>query len=103
MNEQKDGNDMSFDQFLKEAVELPEAEYIKCIRSTFTTTKVSLEKQPKDIRLNLYNEAGLEAWKANIDIQLILDPYACAMYIVLYINKSQRGMSSLMHAASKGA
>ena len=96
---------MSYDQFLKEIVELPEAEYIKCIRSTLTTTKLFLERQPEDIRLNLYNEAVLEAWKANIDIQFILDPYACAMYIISYtcISKSQKGMSSLMHAASKEA
>ena len=68
-----------------------------------TTTKVFLERQPKDIRLNLYNETVLQAWKANIDIQFILDPCACAMYIVSYISKSQRGMSSLMHAAAKEA
>jgi len=45
----------------------------------------------------------LKAWKANIDIQFVLDPYACAMYIVSYISKSQRGMSNLMHAAAKEA
>ena len=55
MNEQKNGYDMSYDQFLKEVVKLPEAEYIKCIRRTLTTTKVFLERQPKDIRLNLCN------------------------------------------------
>ena len=72
-------------------------------RSTLTTTKVFLERQPKDIRLNLYNETVLEAWKANIDLQFILDPYACAMFIVSYTSKLQRGFSSLMHSASKEA
>merc|ERR1712226_1105011 len=38
-----------------------------------------------------------------MDMQFVLDPYACAMYIVSYISKSQRGMSSLMHAACKEA
>ena len=103
MNEQKDGYDTNYEQFLKEVNGLSEEEYIKCVRSTLTTTKVFLERQPKDIRLNLYNETVLRAWKANIDIQFILDPYACAMYIVSYISKSQRGMSSLMHAAAKEA
>ena len=58
---------------------------------------------PKDLRLNLYNDKVLKAWRANIDIQYVLDPYACAMYIVSYISKSQRGMSALLYAAAKEA
>lgn len=53
--------------------------------------------------MNLYNKNILQAWRANIDIQFVLDPYACAMYIVSYISKSQRGMSNLLHAAAKEA
>ena len=34
----------------------------------------------------LYNDSVLKAWKANIEIQFALDPYACATYIVSYIN-----------------
>ena len=45
----------------------------------------------------------LSAWKANHDLQFILDPYACATYIVSYISKSQRGMSVLLDQASKEA
>ncbi|XP_053405183.1 uncharacterized protein LOC128558914 [Mercenaria mercenaria] len=103
MNKEKDGFDMSYKHFLTDIVQLSEQDYIKCIRSTLNTPKVFLKREPKDIRLNLYNETVLRAWKANIDIQFILDPYACAMYIVSYISKSQRGMSSLMHAACKEA
>ena len=103
MNEQKNGYEMCYERFLKEVVNLPEEEYIKCIRSTLYSTKVFLERKPQDIRVNLCNENVLKGWQANIDIQFILDPYACAMYIVSYISKSQRGMSSLMHAAAKEA
>ena len=45
----------------------------------------------------------LGVWKANHDIQYILDAYACAMYIVSYINKSAKGMSRLMAEACKEA
>ena len=103
MNDQKDGYEITYEQFLRDVVELTEEEYIKCIRSSLNSTKVFLARKPKDIRVNLYNETVLKAWEANIDIQFVLDPYACAMYIVSYISKSQRGMSSLMHAASKEA
>lgn len=41
-----------------------------------------------------------------MDIQFILDPFACAVYIVDYINKADRGMSRLLrealHEARKG-
>ena len=36
------------------------------------------------------------AWRANMDIQFVLDVYACAMYIVSYISKAQKGMSGLL-------
>ena len=97
------GYNITYEEFLKTVVQMPEAEYIKCIRSSLAASKVFLKRSPKDIRVNLYNESVLKAWKANIDIQFVLDPYACAMYIVSYISKSQRGMSNLMHAAAKEA
>ena len=34
-----------------------------------------------------------------MDIQFVLDVYACAMYIVSYILKAQKGMSELLHKA----
>ena len=39
--------------------------------------------------------------RSNIDIQYILDDYACAAYCVDYINKSNRGMSQLLKAWSE--
>ncbi|XP_070537053.1 uncharacterized protein [Ptychodera flava] len=38
-----------------------------------------------------------------MDIQFILDPYACAMYIASYISKAQRGMSNLLSRAVEEA
>ena len=31
-----------------------------------------------------------------MDLQYILDPYACAVYVISYIAESQRGMSKLL-------
>ena len=45
----------------------------------------------------------LKAWQANIDVQFVLDPYACAVYILSYITKGQRGISKLLDKASKEA
>ena len=104
MNKYKDGMNFSFEQFLTKVAEMSEEEYIKCIRSSINGPKIFLKRQPSEIRINLYNnEQLLCAWNANIDLQYVLDPYACAMYIVSYINKSQRGMSALLDRACKEA
>ena len=49
-----------------------------------------------EIRINAYNETILHLWKAYINLQYILDPYASAVYVISYIGKSQRGMSKLL-------
>ncbi|WAQ97355.1 hypothetical protein MAR_030045 [Mya arenaria] len=103
MNDEKHGYNMSFENFLTDIAQMNEDDYIKCIRSSLNSSKVFLKRNPNEIRENLYNDVVLKAWKANTDIQFVLDPYACAMYIVSYISKSQRGMSNLMHAAAKEA
>ena len=40
-----------------------------------------------------------------MDLQFVLDPYACAVYILSYIHvtKGQRGMSKLLETASQEA
>ena len=38
-----------------------------------------------------------------MDIQYVLDVYACAMYIVSYISKAQKGMSELLRKAVQEA
>ena len=43
------------------------------------------------------------AWRANMDIQFVLDVYACAIYIVSYISKAQRGISDLLRTACEEA
>ena len=40
------------------------------------------ERSPNELRINNYNPTCLLAWRANMDIQYVLDVYACAMYIV---------------------
>ncbi|XP_033725386.1 uncharacterized protein LOC117315346 [Pecten maximus] len=103
MNEYKDGCDLSFHAFLQSSVEMNETEYINCIRSSLKGPKIFLRRTPAEMRVNYYNPAVLKAWHANLDIQFVLDPYACATYIVSYISKSQRGISALLDKASQEA
>ena len=98
LNSMKDGEDISFDGFLQK-FKLSEEEYLLVIRSSLLTPTVFLRRNPDELRVNGYNKGCLLAWRANMDIQFVLDVYACAMYIVSYISKAQRGMSELLRAA----
>ena len=93
---------ITFDEFLKK-VDLCETDYIKAVQTSITSAKVFLKRAPNDNRINPYINGMLSVWKGNHDVQFILDAYACAMYIVSYINKSGKGMSSLMAEACKEA
>ena len=67
--------------------------------STLNSPAIFLKREPNELRINNYNPACLKAWRANMDIQFVLDVYACAMYIVSYISKAQKGMSELLRQA----
>ena len=103
MNEYKDNVHMTFEEFLENIAKMDFEDYIKCIRSSLKAPKVFLKRKTKDMRINLFNEGILLAWKANLDIQIVLEPYGCASYIVGYISKSQRGMSAQLDGAAKEA
>jgi hypothetical protein len=53
--------------------------------------------------VNNYNRELLRAWGANIDVQFVLDTYACAKYCVGYIMKAEGGVSKLLQAATEDA
>ena len=103
MNEYKENEDIPFDEFLEKIAKMDFEDYICCIRSSLKAPKVFLKRKVKEMRINPFNESILLAWKANLDIQIVLEPYGCASYIVGYISKSQRGMSAQLDAAAKEA
>ena len=103
MNEFQENVEMTFDDFLNKIARMDFEDYIRCIRSSLRAPKVFLKRKPQEMRINLFNENMLLAWKANLDIQIVLEPYGCATYIVGYISKSQRGMSAQLDAAAKEA
>ena len=103
MNQFQDNVEMTFDDFLNKIAKMNFEDYIRCIRSSLRAPKVFLKRKPQEMRINLFNENMLLAWKANLDIQIVLEPYGCATYIVGYISKSQRGMSAQLDAAAKEA
>ena len=98
LNDLKEGEDISFHQlFINLGVS--EEDYILAIRSSLNCPTIFLKRKPNELRVNNYNPACLSAWRTNMDVQFILDVYNCAMYIVSYISKAQKGMSELLRKA----
>lgn len=85
----------SKDELLKH-LDITEKNYILAIRSQLKNAKIFLKRDIKDIFVNPYNDEILNLHRANMDLQYILDPYACISYIVNYVAKAQRGMSLLL-------
>ncbi len=73
------------------------------VRSSLKTPTIFLKRKPSELRINNYIAACLSAWRANLEIQFVLNVYACAMYIVSYISKAQKGMSELLRKAYEEA
>jgi len=103
LNDLKDESDLlTFDEFLTN-LGCSYDDYIKAIETSIKSPKVFLQRSISERRINPYMRHLLNAWAANHDIQYVLDPYACAVYITNYISKSCKGMSTLMHNACKEA
>ena len=98
LNDMKEGEDIAFDQLLIN-LDVTEQNYYLAIQSSLNSPTIFLRTNPNELRVNNYNSACLKACRANMDIQFVLDVYACAAYIVSYISKSQKGMSQLLRRA----
>ena len=98
LGEMKDGENISFDQWLLN-MNITEENYLLATSSSLNTPTVFLKRNADELCINNYNASCLSAWRANMDIQFVLDVYASAAYIVNYISKGQKGMSELLRQA----
>lgn len=104
MNSKTAKPDITFDEFLNlPQIALSEFDYLEALRSNINKITIYIKRSLSNIHINPFNETILALHRANMDIQFILDPYACIAYIVDYINKSDRGMSRLLKQASEEA
>ena len=69
LDEMKYGQDIAFETFL-EKLKLTEDHYLKAIRYFLKRPTLFLK------RINNYNPNLLKAWRANMDLQFVLDRYA---------------------------
>ena len=93
-------SDTSIDEVLKKA-QITEDEYMKALSINKTGTSLIIKRNVSDIMVNNYNPDVLTTWQANMDLQFIVDPWACVMYITSYMLKSEKGMGEVLKNASK--
>ncbi|CAM4800160.1 unnamed protein product [Rotaria magnacalcarata] len=76
-------------------------DYESALRLIHTRTIMIHKREPNARWVNQYNEEILRVWNANMDIQFVLDPYACAKYLMSYTTKPEREMSLLLEETHK--
>ena len=102
LNELDSSEPVTVQEFLSQ-LKISEQDYLLAVRSSIKSPTVFLKRTYAETRVNYYNDSMLQAWRANIDIQYVLDVYACATYVASYLTKSQRGMSELLRKATEEA
>jgi len=76
-------------------------DYHRALSMNVQGRSLILKRRPCNVTVNNYNKTILSAWHANMDVQPVLDVYACIMYIVSYVTKDEREMSEIPRAAKK--
>ena len=92
--------DISMEDLLSQA-KTNEEEYMDALTYSKKGNNVVLQRTPAEQCINGYNPTILKAWQANIDVQYILDAYACVMYVAAYMTKSEQAMGELLKQVSK--
>ena len=82
---------------------ISEEDYVKALSVTKRGSKIILKRSTEDLSTNSFNKDILKFWKANIDVQYIIDSYACVMYIASYVLKAEKGMSEMLKSVAKEA
>ena len=93
-------DDISMEELLRKA-EVEEDEYMQSMKVSQKGNNIILKRDPCEVFINAYNPTILKAWQANIDIQYIVDAYACVMYVAAYMTKDEKGIGELLKQACK--
>ncbi|KAG8181003.1 hypothetical protein JTE90_024751 [Oedothorax gibbosus] len=76
----------TFEEFLRE-MKMSIEDYLKITRASLSKDKVFIACRPCEAFINNYSSKILKLNRANMDIQYVLDGYACCCYIIDYINE----------------
>ncbi|XP_062556879.1 uncharacterized protein LOC134221708 [Armigeres subalbatus] len=69
--------------------------YLDVIRASITRPTVLIKRLMTELWTNPFNPWIANVLQSNMDLQFILEEFSCAAYVVEYVNKANRGISSL--------
>ncbi|XP_042149867.1 uncharacterized protein LOC121837984, partial [Ixodes scapularis] len=91
----------SIEQFWEHHGVADKAEYISVLRAGTPRATIMLPRTVQQKWVNYFNPWVASILDSNMDLQIVLDTYACAAYVVEYVNKANRGMSNLNRAVQE--
>lgn len=80
---------------------ISQEQYENAHKSLTNKRSIVLQRNTADLWINQYNPCLLKCWNANMDIQFVLDPFSCIVYIISYISKSEREMGMILKQRRK--
>jgi DNA replication protein DnaC/predicted peroxiredoxin len=97
----EDNSDLSLtlDELHKEAGFDSQKDFQSALALVSQKEFIVMKRNVSDIWVNSYNPTLIQAWNANMDIQFVLNPYSCIMYIVSYISKSEKELGEILKFA----
>nr|XP_022311157.1 uncharacterized protein LOC111116452 [Crassostrea virginica] len=95
-NQMQDLDDSKTTEQMFTDIDLTQAQYEAAHKTLAKKRSIVLRRNPDELWINQYNPCLLKCWDANMDIQFVLDPFSCIVYIVSYISKSEREMGMLL-------
>ncbi|XP_062609537.1 uncharacterized protein LOC134271330 [Saccostrea cucullata] len=93
---QDESNQMQTAEEILKHLGLTQAQYEEAHKRLTKKKSVVLQRNVSDLWTNQYNPCLLRCWDANMDIQFVLDPFSCIVYIISYISKSEREMGMVL-------
>ena len=75
--------------------------YLNIVASSLKQPQIFLKRLPSEIRINAYSPMVLFLWRANMDVQFIINIYDVARYVTSYMSKVNKGLSDFLKHASR--
>jgi hypothetical protein len=85
------------------AISTTENEYVEALQISERGKVLILKREINERNINNYNPEMILAWNANMDIQMVVDPYAVISYIASYMNKDDTQTTPFLREALHAA
>ena len=90
-------DEKSFEQYTEAEMQRAKTRYLNALATSIRGSgSIFLRRGTKDIFFNNFNPNIMLLHGANHDLQVVVDQYAVAQYIVGYVTKNEAGMSQLL-------